>query len=49
MTIQEFQASSPHFSEFESEMERYSKLEAEITELPASQYLNAAIQLSTGQ
>ena len=48
-TIQEFQASSPHFSEFEGEMELYEKLEGEITELPASRYLNAAIQLSTGQ
>lgn len=48
-TIQEFQASSPHFSEYEGEMELYEKLEGEITELPASRYLNAAIQLSTGQ
>ena len=28
-------------------MERYERLEAEISELPPSQYLNAAIQLST--
>ena len=48
-TIQEFHTSSPHFSEYEGEMEHYEQLEAEITELPASQYLNAAIQLSTGQ
>ena len=27
-------------------MEHYEKLEAEITELPSSRYLNAAIQLS---
>ena len=45
--IAEFQRSNLHFSDYESEMERYEKLEAEIMELPASQYLNAAIQLST--
>ena len=45
-TISEFQNTSPHFSEYESEMERYEKLEAEIMELPSSCYLNAAIQLS---
>lgn len=46
-TIVEFQGTDPHFSDYESEMERYEKLEAEIMELPPSQYLNAAIQLST--
>lgn len=46
-TIAEFQRANLHFSDYESEMERYEKLEAEIMELPSSQYLNAAIQLST--
>lgn len=45
-TISAFQHTSPHFSDYESEMERYEKLEAEIMELPSSRYLNAAIQLS---
>ena len=48
VTIQEFQNSSPHLSEYEGEMEHYERLEAEVMELPASQYLNAAIRLSTG-
>lgn len=47
-TLSEFQASSPHFSEYQGEMEHYERLEAEIKELPSQQYLNAAIQLSTG-
>lgn len=47
MTISEFQSNNLHFSDYESEMERYERLEAEIMELPSSQYLNAAIQLST--
>ena len=46
-TIAEFQQANLHFSDYESEMERYEKLEAEIMELSPSQYLNAAIQLST--
>lgn len=46
LKINEFQSTCPHFSEYESEMERYEKLEAEIMELPSSCYLNAAIQLS---
>lgn len=46
-TILEFQAGNPHFSEIEAEMERYERLEAEVMELPSSQYLNAAIQFST--
>lgn len=29
-------------------MERYERLEMEISELPSQQYLNAAIQLSNG-
>ena len=45
--IKQFQSESPHFSDFEGEMERYEKIEAEVLELPNSQYLNAAIQLST--
>lgn len=45
-TISDFQNSTPHFSDYESEMQRYEKLEAEIMELPSSRYLNAAIQLS---
>lgn len=45
--IEQFQSESPHFSDFEGEMERYEKIEAEVLELPNSQYLNAAIQLST--
>lgn len=45
--IKQFQAESPHFSDFEGEMERYEKIEAEVLELSNSQYLNAAIQLST--
>ena len=45
-TISEFQNTFPHFSDYESEMQRYAKLEAEIMELPFSCYLNAAIQLS---
>ena len=48
VTIQEFHNSSTHLSEYEGEMEHYERLEAEVMELPASQYLNAAIQLSTG-
>lgn len=47
MTIKEFQEGNPHFSDYEQEMERYERLEVQITELPSSQYLNAAIQLST--
>jgi dynein heavy chain len=46
-TIIKFQQANLHFSDYESEMERYEKLEADIMELPSSQYLNAAIQLST--
>lgn len=45
-TIAKFQADSPHFSDYEMAMERFERLEAEIMELPSSQYLNAAIQLS---
>lgn len=45
-TICDFQNTFPHFSDYESEMEHYEKLEAEIMELPSSRYLNAAIQLS---
>ena len=45
-TILQFQNTNPHFSDYESEMERYEKLEAEILELSSSRYLNAAIQLS---
>ncbi len=45
--ILKFQENSPHFSDFEIEMERYERLEGEILELPSSKYLNAAIQLST--
>jgi len=48
VTIQKFQNSSPHLSEYEGEMEHYERLEAEVMELPASQYINAAIRLSTG-
>lgn len=44
--IADFQNTSPHFSDYESEMEHYEKLEAEIMDLPSSRYLNAAIQLS---
>ena len=47
MIIKEFQEGSPHFSDYEGEMERYERLELQIIELPSSQYLNAAIQLST--
>ena len=46
-TLVEFQGTNPHFSDYESDMERYEKLEAEVMELPSCQYLNAAIQLST--
>lgn len=46
-TISDFQSANLHFSDYESEMERYEKLETEIMELPSSRYLNAAIQLST--
>ncbi len=45
--ITQFQTSNPHFSDYESKMERYERLETEISELPSSVYLNAAIQLST--
>lgn len=45
-TIAKFQTTSPHFSDYESKMERYEKYEAEINDLPSSRYLNAAIQLS---
>ena len=45
--IKEFLSESPHFSDFEGEMERYEKIEGEVLELSSSQYLNAAIQLST--
>lgn len=45
-TIAKFQANSPHFSDYEIEMEHYEKLEAEIIALPSSRYFNAAIQLS---
>ena len=44
----DFQSSNPHLSEFEAEMERYEKLEVDITQLPSQQYLTAAIQLSNG-
>ena len=46
--LDEFQKGCPHPSEFEAEMERYERLEAEITELPSQQPLTAAIQLSNG-
>ena len=45
--IKQFLSESPHFSDFEGEMERYEKVEGEVLDLPNSQYLNAAIQLST--
>ena len=45
--IKHFLSESPHFSDFEGEMERYEKVEGEVLDLPNSQYLNAAIQLST--
>ena len=46
MTISDFRSTNPHFSDYETEMEYFDKLEAEIMELPSSRYLNAAIQLS---
>lgn len=46
--LAEFQSNNPHLSEFESEMERYEKIENEINQLPAQQSLTAAIQLSNG-
>ena len=48
-TVQEFRDSSPHFSDFEGEMEHFERLEAEILELASQRNLNAAIQLSTGR
>ena len=47
--LAEFQDSNPHLSEFEAEMERYERLECEITQLPPQQSLTAAIQLSNGK
>ena len=38
----------PHPSEFEAEMEHYERIEQQIQELPAYQYLNAAITLHIG-
>ena len=46
--LAEFQSNNPHLSEFESEMERYEKLENEINQLPSQQSLTAAIQLTNG-
>ena len=46
VAICKFQDSSPHFSDYEQEMERYEKLEAEILSLPSSERVNAAITLS---
>lgn len=47
--LADFQNNSPHLSEFEAEMERYERLESEITQLPSQQSLTAAIQLSNGR
>ncbi len=44
--IATFHASNPHFSDYEGEMERYDKLETEISELLSHHYLNPAIRLS---
>ncbi len=46
VAIATFQASNPHFSDYESEMERYERLETEISNLPSTQYLNTALTLS---
>lgn len=46
--LTQFQASTPHLSEFEAEMECYERLENDITMLPSQQSLTAAIQLSNG-
>ena len=48
-TIAKFQENTPHFSDYETEMEYYEKVEAEILALPPSRHLNAAIQLSIEQ
>lgn len=47
-TLSKFQSTGPHPSEFEAEMERYEHIEQQIQELPAYQYLNAAITLHVG-
>ncbi len=46
VAITKFQATSPHFSDYEQEMKHYGKLEAEILALPTSERVNAAISLS---
>ena len=47
-TIGEFQASNPHPSEYEAQVDRYERLEMEIKDLPSTKHLNAAILLDMG-
>ena len=46
VAIAKFQATCPHFSDYEQEMKHYEKLETEIQALPSSERVNAAITLS---